>query len=348
VTKRAFLAVAGAAAFAGAIATSALAAGIAPGAESGGAVLFESCASLGDGAACDDGNACTAGDVCQDAVCVPGSEVSCGPAPLCRLSGCDPATGLCNQQRVPNGSLCFLGGPTDCSVGDRCNSGFCFRNFDLPPPEQRDSDFDGICTTDDLCPTVVNPGQEDADGDLAGDACDANDGLLLVHAAVLRKNRNDRQATGRLTLRGEILSRGGEGLLPFNPDGGIAVHLADAASFALDHSWPGDQCSGSGRIRCFRPGRPTARISFRPLEQRTDGRLVYTFDLKLDAVDVAAPLVSPLEARLTSQPATPVIGFDRVGAVEGCREGPRRFACLIAAPSSASEAFLDLPVSLVD
>ena len=35
-----------------------------------------------------------------------------------------------------------------------------------------DTDGDGVCPEDDVCPGEFDPGQEDADGDGTGDACD--------------------------------------------------------------------------------------------------------------------------------------------------------------------------------
>jgi hypothetical protein len=40
-----------------------------------------------------------------------------------------------------------------------------------PPPEP-DKDVDGVPDAKDNCPAVANPGQEDVDGNLVGDACD--------------------------------------------------------------------------------------------------------------------------------------------------------------------------------
>src|SRR5262245_5310052 len=51
-----------------------------------------------------------------------------------------------------------------------------------------DDDGDGTCNALDNCPAVANPGQEDYDGDLAGDACDAQEAALNVTRLTLKQD----------------------------------------------------------------------------------------------------------------------------------------------------------------
>jgi hypothetical protein len=48
------------------------------------------------------------------------------------------------------------------------------------PGQVTDADGDGYNACDDNCPLTANPDQADFDHDLEGDACDLNDGLILV------------------------------------------------------------------------------------------------------------------------------------------------------------------------
>ncbi len=50
---------------------------------------------------CDDANACTIGDTCHDGQCV-GSPIPCDDHNECTLDTCDPATGECMFEPVPN------------------------------------------------------------------------------------------------------------------------------------------------------------------------------------------------------------------------------------------------------
>ncbi len=96
------------------------------------------CAGDDDCAPLDNGNACDGTLVCAARQCVlwPGSVVRCDPSDdtACRRATCDPQTGACAVQDVPDGTPCDDGSPCtgapcsdagDCPEADRCVAGVC-------------------------------------------------------------------------------------------------------------------------------------------------------------------------------------------------------------------------------
>ena len=79
----------------------------------------------------------------------------------------DCCTHLCRL--VPVGSICRPSSDP-CDASERCQPG-----LSLCPADTGilgDSDGDGACDAQDVCPTVADPGQSDQDNDGLGDACD--------------------------------------------------------------------------------------------------------------------------------------------------------------------------------
>jgi FtsP/CotA-like multicopper oxidase with cupredoxin domain len=68
-----------------------------------------------------------------------------------------------------NGYMTNPSNPDDFDVGDEVGGMLRFLSFSAGP----DTDADGVIDAVDNCPADANPGQEDADGDGIGDACDA-------------------------------------------------------------------------------------------------------------------------------------------------------------------------------
>ena len=86
---------------------------------------------------CDDGDACTTADICTGGACVGGYRVACPAPDSCHRAGtCDPATGLCFNPTLANGTPCDDGDL--CTGGDACLSGTCkpsYSSLNQPSPK---------------------------------------------------------------------------------------------------------------------------------------------------------------------------------------------------------------------
>jgi hypothetical protein len=72
-------------------------------------------------------------------------------------------------------------GPTlNCDDGIACSADSCDPQIGCVHVSG-DADFDGFCDLLDNCPDVANSGQENADGDAAGDVCDCAPGDFNVY-----------------------------------------------------------------------------------------------------------------------------------------------------------------------
>jgi len=112
---------------------------------------------LDDGAECDDGELCTEGDLCTGGICA-GVAVDCREtAGGCR-GVCDPATGGCVDEPLPDGSEC--NDRDACTTGESCAAGVCGGGenacFCRGKADGTPCDDGSACTVGDAC---------------AGDAC---------------------------------------------------------------------------------------------------------------------------------------------------------------------------------
>lgn len=89
--------------------------------------------------ACDDGDLCTIVDKCTAAGVCAGTGKVCDDGNSCTTDACDPATGDCPFESVPNGTLCS--DESDCSLDDGCLAGVCTGS-------PLDCEDDNQCTTD--------------------------------------------------------------------------------------------------------------------------------------------------------------------------------------------------------
>ncbi len=110
-----------------------------------------------DGAACTDGTLCTQTDTCLGGLCVGANPVVCAAQDSCHAAGtCNPATGLCSNPLLLDGTLCDDGNP--CTLTDTCQDGTCLGGNPVLCPAQDTCHFAGVCNpATGLCPLLPKP-----------------------------------------------------------------------------------------------------------------------------------------------------------------------------------------------
>jgi hypothetical protein len=138
---------------------------------------------VGDGAPCEDGDACTLDDSCQAGLCVPGAPMVCEALDQCHGAGmCDPATGVCTDPAVADGTACDDG--SACTMSDTCVAGSCLGAAPVICTALDQCHVAGAC--DPVTGSCSNPALADGTGCDDGDACtqlDTCEGGLCVGAS---------------------------------------------------------------------------------------------------------------------------------------------------------------------
>jgi hypothetical protein len=266
-----------------------------------------------DGSACTDGDACTQTDGCQAGICVGSNPMPCDAGGPCQLAGtCDTFTGTCSNAPAPDGTPCGGNSGVTCSQPDTCQAGVCAAGG------VGDTDGDGICDTDDNCPTMANATQRDLDGDGIGDLCDPDDAALVIRHALVKKSAGASGRNGGLVVRGTFMVPPPDA---FTTSAGVTAHVQDPLGMDVTFAWNASECATSprGKIVCRRAGERASQAKFRPLGSTPH---LYKFSLRMAHLAMPGPFASPLTLTLTDDAA-----IDRVGAMATCHALPAGLTC---------------------
>lgn len=216
----------------------------------------------------------------------------------------------------------------------------------LTPPTI-DTDGDGVPEQLDICPDVPDPDQRDLDGDGLGNACDDLDGTFRPTHLTVRRSTSSQRANGRIALDGEVLLEGSGDTLA-TPDG-LTIRVTDSLQLDQTVRWTGAECkvkrSGGVRCRSAQAPRQTAEITRLPSD--IAGFQNALLKVRLSGLGLAAPFVAPLRVTLTNDPREPGRGIDRLGTPTDCFVRPYGLECVNGREGSVSRAFLAAPVGAI-
>ena len=122
-----------------------------------------------------------------------------------------------------------------------------------------DSDGDGVADANDNCPNDINPGQENADGDLLGNACDPNSYIPAVSTAASNANGDE---GSELTTFGAFSDQDGNGTLTITKLSGAGTVTPGANGGWTWSYTPADNGSGTVVIQANDGEHATVTDSF--------------------------------------------------------------------------------------
>ncbi len=272
------------------------------------ATAVPACVSCSTPADCSDGLACNGSETCSAGSCQTGTPVAC-LGNQCNNSACSEPTGTCVTTPKPNGTAC-AGAPDSCTLSDTCQAGTCVDGGGGDP------DGDLICSANDNCPTVANPGQEDLDNDGAGNVCDGNDAAINLTQAKFKRNTSATGANGSITLKGDFLTSGpGDAL---NTSAPIGIQVNDNLGTSQSFVWT--TCIAKGKkIGCkSTDSHHASQATFKQLGVPNQWKFV----IKLKRRPIVGPFAGPVRATVSHD-----TGIDRTDDISDCRATSSGVSC---------------------
>jgi hypothetical protein len=237
-------------------------------------------------------------------------------------SQCDDGL-ACNGAETCNlvTNKCEFG--TEVVCNGQCETGVCLEpGGTCQPAGGGDPDGDAVCSADDNCPGVSNPGQSDVDDDGLGDVCDGSEGGLNLTRARLKGNTGGSGDKSKIDLKGDFLtSAPGDTFDAVDP---ITVEVGDTPTppgyLGQTRSvtfTPAECQSSATRISCKSADR------LRSASFKTKASIgLWQFKVKVKGENLTSPFQDPVKMTLTYDG-----GLERTGTVEDCRVSNSQIKC---------------------